>query len=664
MVFAWSAFISSLLLFVVQPMIAKAMLPSFGGSAAVWTVAVLFFQILLLCGYVYADWTTRHLRPPVQALLHSGLVAASLLTLPVALSPRWILDDSVAPTLRILATLASSVGLPYFVLSTTSSLVQVWCIRTTRASVTYRLFAASNAASLAALLAYPTLIEPRLPLRRQLGLWSISYAALGVLIAASAWKGSGSALLKTKVNSAAGGGALSRPADRALWIGLSACSSILWLAVSNTLSQHLAPIPFLWILPLGIYLLTFVLCFHNVDYYKPKIYRMLLPAGWVMFSIAATSRGVFGLGCTMALFAAGLFLCCMFCHGELARRKPELEQQVSSFYVTVALGGAIGGVFVGLAAPALFRYLLELPVGVGINIALGTGLLYGFPLKRIVRLGVFAAAGLAAVTQIGALVRGARIRERNFYGTLEVKDAGYGASAVRVLDNGPIRHGAQFLSRSRRRIPTTYYGTDSGVGFALSSFPGRAVRVGVVGLGAGTLAAFGRQGDSYRFYEINPAVIQVARAEFSFLSDCPCSVTVVEGDARLALEREPGEPFDVLVIDAFNGDAIPVHLLTREAFGLYLSRLQPDGILAIHVTNRYLDLASVAKRLAAVHGWQARLFQSPRDPEREVERADWVLLSSSGDQLSRIAAGADSVSLPAPGPLWTDDHSNLFEVLR
>jgi len=664
MLFAWTAFISSLLLFLVQPMIAKAMLPFFGGSASVWTVAVLFFQVFLLFGYVYADWTVRHLRPRVQALLHCGLAAASVLVLPVVLSPRWALDGAVAPAIRVLATLAAAVGLPYFVLSTTSPLVQVWRMRTAAAPVAYRLFAISNLASLAALLAYPVLIEPVLPLRRQMQAWSIAYAGLAVLIGCSAWVGSGWAFLKPKPGRENAGGTPVRPADRALWIALSACPSILWLAVSNTLSQHVAPIPFLWVLPLSIYLLTFILCFHNAAYYNPKVYRLLLPAGWVLCNIAATSQGLLGLGWTIVLFAAGLFLCCMFCHGELVRRKPESERLVTSFYVTVALGGAIGGAFVGLVAPVLFRELLELPVGVGINVVLATGLLYGFPLKRIVRLGLFAAAGLAAVAQIGGVVRGARFKERNFYGTLEVKDSGEGAAAVRVLDNGPIRHGAQFLSPSRRRIPTGYYGTDSGAGLALSSFQGRAARVGVVGLGAGTLAAFGRQGDSYRFYEINPAVIRVARTEFTFLSDCPCAVTVVEGDARLALEREPREPFDVLVIDAFNGDSIPVHLLTREAFGLYLSRLHPDGILAIHVSNRYLDLAPVAARLAEDYGRQARLLRSPRDPVREVEGADWVLVSSSADQLRRIAAGAAAVPVPAGGPLWTDDHSNLFQVLR
>jgi hypothetical protein len=664
MVFAWTAFISSLLLFLVQPMIAKAMLPFFGGSAGVWTVAALFFQLFLLFGYVYADWTARHLRPRVQALLHCGLAAASLLTLPVVRSPRWMLGDSAAPAIRVLATLASSVGLPYFVLSTTSPLVQAWRIRTVAAPVAYRLFAVSNAASLAALLAYPVLIEPMLPIRLQLQIWSISYAGLVVLIASSAWMGMRSAFPKPKFELPDAGGNSLRAVDRALWIALSACPSILWLAVSNTLSQHLAPIPFLWILPLGIYLLTFILCFHNVDYYNPKIYRLLLPAGWVMFHIAATRQGVLGLGWTIALFAAGLFLCSMFCHGELARRKPEFEGQVTSFYVTVAFGGAMGGAFVGLAAPVLFRELLELPVGIGINVTLATRLLYGFPLRRIIRLGVFAAAGLAAVAQIGGVMRGARIKERNFYGSLEVTDAGEGAAAVRVLNNGPIRHGAQFLSPARRRVPTGYYGADSGVGLALNSFQGKAVHVGVVGLGTGTLAAFGRPGDAYRFYEINPAVIRVARAEFSFLSDCPCSVTVVEGDGRLALEHEVLETFDVLAVDAFNGDSIPVHLLTREAFGLYLARLQPDGILAIHITNRYLDLAPVATRLASEYGRQARLFRSPREPEREVESADWVLVSSSADQLGRIPNGVTAVSLPANGPLWTDDHSDLFHVLR
>ncbi len=662
MLFAATAFLSALLLFLVQPMIAREMLPWFGGAAGVWTTSMLFFQVVLLLGYVYADLATRLLRPPVRMAVHFSLLALSLTALPIALAPRWSLGESFPPAVRVLATLIALVGLPYFLLSSTGPLVQSWRLRFAGTSLAYRLFAVSNAASLAGLVAYPVAIEPLLSIRQQTAIWSAAYVVFVALTAAAAWLG-----LRSPGPDAAPwddkDAVAPDRATRALWIGLAACPSILWLAVSNTLSQHVAPIPFLWILPLTIYLLTFVLCFHRPGFYNPSIFRFLLPVGWVLFNIAATNQGVQQLQLTVGLFSAGLFICCMFCHGELARRKPAAGKHLTSFYVTVALGGAIGGVLVGAVAPMLFRELLELPIGVGLSIALATGLLYRFPLWRIVRLAAAAAVGLAAVAQISGLVRHVHYRERNFYGILEVKDVDSPGGAMRVLDNGPIRHGAQFLSAEKRSVPTGYYGTDSGIGIVLRSYGSKALNVGVIGLGAGTLAAYCRPGDTYRFYEINPAVIQVARSEFRFLRDCP-DVAVVEGDARLALEREPGHGFDVLAVDAFNGDSVPVHLLTQEAFALYFRHLKPDGILAVHVSNRYLDLSVVVRQLAAFYSREARLFRSPPDPQRQLEPADWVLVSPDPALWRRIPAAASPILATARGALWTDDHTDLFRILR
>jgi hypothetical protein len=664
MLFAWTAFCSSLLLFLVQPMIAKAILPWFGGSAGVWTTAVIFFQVFLLIGYAYAYWTTRHLKPMSQMVVHWALLVASLFALPISLSHRWKLEGSVAPSVQVLAILISSVGLPYFLLSSTGPLIQVWRSRIAGTPLAYRLFAVSNAASLMALLAYPVVIEPLVTTRSQMKVWSIAYAAFVALTVAAAWMGrcpapNSGASDGSETNTNAPG-----PASNALCVTLAACPSILWLAVSNTLSQHVAPIPFLWVLPLSIYLLTLIVCFHQIRFYGPATYRFLLPVGWVLFNIASTSQGALGLWWTISLFAFGLLFCCMFCHGELARRKPELEEHVTSFYMMVALGGAIGGVFVGAAAPALFHELLELPIGVGMCIVLATRLLYGFPLKRIVRLGVIGAVGLAAVARIGGVVRGSHLKERNFYGVLEVKDIGNGDGVVRVLDNGPIRHGVQFMSPAKRRLATGYYGTDSGVGVVLNRFQSKATRVGIIGLGAGTLATYARPGDSYRFYEINPAVIRVANKEFSFLSDCQSDVSVVPGDARLALEHEPRQGFDVLVVDAFNGDSVPVHLLTQEAFALYFSHLRSDGVLAVHVSNRYLDLAPVVGRLAESYRREARLYRSPKDVERQIEEADWVLVSSNLKVLRQVSSKATAILQPGNTLPWTDNYSNVFQVLR
>ncbi len=654
MLFGFTSFYSSLLLFLVQPIIVKAVLPWFGGSAGVWTSAMLFFQVLLFLGYVYAHWTTQHLKARPQIILHIALLAASLLLLPIAPSAQWKPDGSGEPIIRILVVLMISVGAPYFLLASTGPLVQAWYARRGGTPLPYRLFAVSNAASLAGLVAYPVIVEPFVSNRHQMSAWSAAYAGFAALAGLTGW-------LSRRPSPVADAKPSATPlssVERLLWVGLAACPSILWLGVANTLSQHVAPVPFLWILPLSIYLLSLILCFQSEWWYRRSIFLLALPAAWILMTMSVTSQGVFGLGWTIALFSIALLVCCMFCHGELARRKPPSEQ-LTSFYVMVALGGALGGVFVALAAPLLFNEFLELPIGIAMCVGLGLGLLYRYPLKRIVRLEVLGALGLAIAVQVPSYSEGTHLRIRNFYGMLQVDDQGSEDAAVRLLSNGPIRHGAQFLSPSRRGLATGYYGPNSGVAQALRAFDSRPMRVGVIGLGAGTLASYGRPGDVYRFYEINPAVIRVASSEFGFLSASRSTIEVVPGDARLALEREPRENFDVLVVDAFTGDSIPIHLLTREAFDLYFSDLKPDGILAVHVTNRYLDLSPVVQQLAAARGREARLIHSPEDPSREIYAADWVLVSSNPQVNS-----ATPMPTVRGGRIWTDDYSNLLQVLR
>jgi hypothetical protein len=641
-------FVSSLLLFLVQPVMAKAILPWYGGSAGVWTTAMVFFQVVLLLGYGWAHWTTAHLSRRMQVFVHLALLAGSLLLLPPTPSAAWRPVDAGAPILRIIGVLATSVGLPYLLLCANGPLLQVWFAHRTKAEFPYRLFAISNAGSLAALLAYPFAIEPWISVHRQLVVWSAGYGLMAVLAGAAAIV-------------AIRGAAWERPErattpwkSRLLWIALAACPSILWLAVAEELSQNVAPIPFLWILPLSLYLLSLILCFDREGWYRPAFFRIALPAAWVLIWYCLYQRGTIGsIKWTILLLSAALFACAMFCHGELARRKPD-ARELTSYYLMLALGGAAGGVFVALAAPLLFDQYLELPAGVAVCMVLAMALLYGYPPRRLVRLGLMAGAGLFIAVELGGFTDGTLVRTRNFYGALKVSQAGSGDLAMRILSNGPIRHGSEFLVPEKSRIPTTYYALESGVAAAIRTLQKRSENVGIIGLGAGTLASYGRSGDVYRFYELNPEVIRLAGSHFRYLRDCPCRVEVVPGDARLALEREAPRNFDVLVVDAFSGDSIPVHLLTREAFALYARHLKPDGILAVNVTNRYLDLRPVVEGAARASGRQARVLETLADPARAAYASTWVL----------VTANQDGPAEARPARLWTDDYSNLFQLLR
>ena len=449
-----------------------------------------------------------------------------------------------------------------------------------------------------------------------------------------------------------------------LWVVLAACPSVLWLAVANYLSQEVAAIPFLWVLPLTLYLLSFVLCFGWDGCYRPAIFRWLLPAAWLAIGWrigwVSTARD---LRVDIAAMLVALLVLCLFCHGELARHKPVLRRDLPFFYLMTAAGGAAGGIFVGLAAPALFSSYLELPVGVVGTIFLALALIYGVTSRaRLIRMGTLAMAAFVAGSSIhSGSTRVSAVR--NFYGTLQIRDTGEGDRAVRTLYSGRTVHGLQFLSTSRRHSPTTYYGPRSGIGLLLDAPGTPNRRVAIIGLGAGTLAAYGRKGDLFRFYEINPAVIQAARRDFQFLADSAASIDVVQGDGRLRLEQEPEHSFDLIVLDAFSDDAIPVHLLTREAFQIYFARLRPGCPLAVHVTNRYLDLNPVIESLAKAMGKRALRIHSATDLSQQTLAADWAVVGDSNGRMESLLAYADAA--PArTGPLWTDEYSSLFQLWR
>lgn len=673
LLYALTILVSAFLLFQVQPIIAKIILPWFGGSAAVWAVCLLFFQAVLLLGYLYAYLLFRYLKPKTQGLVHTALLAVSLAVLPIIPNAVWKPTGAIDPTFRILGLLAVTVGLPYFLLSTTGPLLQAWYARHYEGALPYRLYALSNAGSMFALLSYPVLFEPVFGTRRQAIGWSAGFAVFAVLCAItalSARRFSGKPAHADPAAEEAPGLKL-----HLLWVLLPACASALLLAITNHLSQNVAPIPFLWVLPLSLYLLSFILCFEGHGWYRryPFLQLLAVALGGMAYSLSEDFENA-GLKLMIPLFAAGLFICCMVCHGELVRLKPH-PRYLTSFYLMISLGGAIGGFFVALAAPHLFNGNYELPVSLIGCGALITFLLYGERSKlwKNPAFLISAALTIAMAVYLGQQIRKSakdvRIMSRNFYGELKVSDSGSPSEedATRRLIHGTINHGEQFLAPERRDQPTTYYGPNSGVGLAIrQAQQWGPERVGVIGLGTGTLAAYGRRGDYYRFYEINPLVIQLATTQFTFLKDCQAKVDLAVGDARLSLEREHQQDFDVLAVDAFSGDSIPVHLLTREAFQLYFRHLKRDGVLAVHVSNKYLDLEPVVDRIAASLDKQAGLVDTDDDDENDVFGSTWVLVTSRPGYFdeSLIRGGASPLTPKKSLRIWTDDYSNLFQILK
>lgn len=654
-------------------------LPWFGGSAAVWATCMLFFQVALLLGYLYADATICYLKPKTQVVLHLSLLGACLFLLPIVPGAGWKPAPSQDPSLRILALLSASVGLPYLLLSTTSPLLQAWYVRTSQGAMPYRLFALSNAGSMIALLSYPVAVEPFLAVRRQAEVWSAAFLAFGLLCATAALRSRREEPVRPE-DSAGEGDAEPGWGMRILWMALAACASTLLLAVTNHLTQNVAAIPFLWVLPLSLYLLSFILCFSGDGRYVRLVYLPLLAlALGGMTYLLSEGQETAKLSLLVPVFSGGLFVCCMVCHGELAAMKPH-PRFLTSYYLMISLGGAAGGIFVGLVAPYGFRGYYELPAGIAACAALSVVVLFrigspGAPKTRWRTAGLFAATvwavGLAGLLawQVRETARDARVLVRNFYGGLKVSDSDSADvdGAMRTLVHGTITHGTQFLSSAKRRQPTTYYGPKSGVGLVLlDRSRGRARRVGVVGLGAGTIAAYGKRGDTYRFYEINPLVVRLADTEFSYLKDSGAKVEVVPGDARLSLEAEAAQEYDVLAVDAFSGDSIPVHLLTLEAFDLYFRHLGEGGILAVHVSNRYLDLEPVVRRATEEMGKAAVVVESEDEEDDGVYGATWILVTGDRSRFERTALKEAGKPLPEAGnlPLWTDDYSNLFRILK
>ena len=691
-IFGATVFLGAFLLFQVQPILGKYLLPWFGGTPAVWTTCLLFFQVLLLAGYAYGHALAGVRRARTQLAVHAALLAGAVTLLavlgrrwnsPILPGEAWKPEPGGHPTWEIVRLLAVSIGLPFFLLATTAPLVQSWYARTEPERSPYPLYALSNAGSLLALVSYPFVVEPALALGVQGRTWTWAFLAFALGCSVC-----GALAVRSHQPQAFGIDEIiaeyePRPTagTMLLWAALAAGGSIMLLAVTNQICQEVAVVPFLWVLPLSLYLLSFILCFHDERWCGRGWLRALLLA-----ALLAPVLLFFGpyadIRLQIAVFCFTLVACCMVCHGELVRLKPA-PRYLTWFYLAIAAGGAAGGIFVALLAPHLFSGYWEFHLGLWGCCLLALVVLvherhrlfYRHRLRPGFYLYAFGLLLLAGelLLHVAWYKHNTEEVERNFYGVVAVY-SDYDAqahSAVYALRHGRITHGLEYRAPEQRDRPTAYFAPGSGIGLLFGADPrGAPLRVGVVGLGIGTLAAYGRPGDQFRFYEINPAVVRLAVASpyFHYLEDSPARVAIAAGDGRLSLEREQaaGAPLlDLLVLDAFNSDAPPAHLLTQEAFALYLERLKPEGVLAVNISNRALDLRPVvlaaAERFNLGAVW---VYQAPGD--RFHPGSSWVLLARDRTRLAApglARAASPLAGIPRIRP-WTDDFSNLYRVLK
>lgn len=683
-IFSISIFLSAYLLFQIQPMIGKVILPWFGGTPAVWSTVMLFFQVLLTGGYAYAYWLIGRVKKQSQVHIPLFMLAvfamiflSSVWASPITPDPSWKPEDVSAPILDIFKLLVVSVGLPYFILASNGPLMQAWFSRIHVDKSYARLYAISNVGSLLGLLTYPVLIEPNLALRSQGWMWSIGFVIFGLqAVWIAIQNGRAAPLSISKADSVR---STEKPSAslRALWIALSATASLFLLSVTNQISQEVAVIPFLWVLPLAIYLLSFILTFSGERGYNRKRYAVLFVVATALTLFVLLNATKIHIYWQILAYCFLLFTACMLCHGELYLLRPAADH-LTTFYLMVSIGGAMGGLFVSLIAPLVFNGYWEFFVGLAMTIAIVLTVLRGNRKVNEVSRFIFFVFGLVTVmlVLVGSFFSGELVSERNFYGVIRVRGdmIGEPPRPAYLMAHGITVHGLQFIEEDRN-LPTTYYVEDGGAGLAILNHPryGNGLRVGMLGVGTGTLAYYGQPGDVYRLYEINPVVTDLAEGRggyFSFVSDSKADVTMVLGDARISLERELAEngsqQFDVLALDTFSSDSIPVHLVTKEAMALYLEHLAPDGIIAAHITNLHLDLQPVFWGLAKEYGLHMIRIEYKGDDDGGYT-SHWILLARDPALLNIPAIQRQSVDLSRYSTnlrLWTDDYSNLFQILK
>ena len=661
--YALTIFLSAFLLFVVEPMAAKQLLPTLGGSSAVWTTCLVFFSLVLLLGYLYAHWVSSRFDSRKQAVIHILLLTAGLLTLGIRIRPSPA-AVSFHPALTVFRVLVTVIGLPYLALSATTPLLTAWYADSFEGRSPYRLFALSNLASLLALASYPLLIEPGLTMNQQTKWWSGGFLLFAVLCGAIAWQGRRRILSSTPEQAAFTGH------PEPFWFLLALGGGMMLTAVTSHMSANIAAIPLLWLPPLALYLLTFILAFQGA--WTPIRQSMLRFVLLVVASMAYALKDIRTqppIAISVPLFLSGLFLTCFFLHGELYERRP-VTAGMTRFYLVTAAGGAAGTLLIGVVAPLVLRanYDLACTLVVVALIALAATWHDGWGLRMLWMVGA-----IGAVVVLSAQVRqyedDAVALMRNFYGTLRVRESHLPpqSDTDRQLLNGTIEHGAEWFAPQFLGQPLTYYAPDSGLGLAMRLCCGTdPKRVGVIGLGTGTVAAYGNRGDVIRFYEINPLVERLASHWFTFLHGSGAKTDVVLGDARLSLATESPQHFNVIVIDAFSGDAIPVHLLTREALALYRRHLEPDGVIAFHVSNQYINLEPVVAAIAADAGLHAVSVHSHGDDQNGLYYADWILVTANQVLLGQpeVVNNAFPTPVQAGVRLWTDNYSSVFPLLK
>jgi hypothetical protein len=672
LLYGGAIFLAAFLLFLVEPIAAKQLLPTFGGSAAVWLTCLVFFQTALLAGYAYAHWLARPSRQRGQIVGYIALLLlAAVSALVWSLRSSSFRQSSSHPFAMIFLALLLSMGLPFLLLASTSPLLQAWLARLEPGRIPYRLFALSNLASLLALALYPTLIEPHLTLRMQRILWSGGFVCFVGLTARLAWKmrdraAAPLALNETPIESA-------QPASlrsKCLWLLLPMVAAMQLCAVTSYLTANIAAIPLLWILPLAAYLITIIIAFEYARFVpRPVLTRLLAVMLAGLAYMLAKAEVSLPVGIGIAFFLIEMFLACLYCHVEAYALRPRSASDLTAFYLMFAAGGAIGSFLIGIASPLIFSSNYD--VAISFFATALVAVLVVWPASWSER--ALWSAGAVMLLYVIVLLHAAYRRDtmfsiRNFHASLRVKQA-YDRNQrwVRTLTNGTIEHGTQIFSPALVKTPTAYYAEDSGVGLALRyCCADRARNIGIVGLGAGTIASYGRPGDHMRFYEINPAVEPIAQHLFTYLRDSPAQITFVDGDARTSLAQEAPQHFDVLVIDAFTGDAIPLHLLTREAVEIYRRHLAPGGVLAFHISNQHVDLEPAIYLLAQAAGMQARTVQSLANDQRGEFNATWVLVTDNSALLALPEIADHSwPAEPRKGlRLWTDDYSSLLALIH
>jgi spermidine synthase len=686
--FQLAVFLGAFLLFLVQPLIGKQILPWFGGGSAVWSACLLFFQLALVVGYAYAHHL-RRLAPGAQIKLHLLLLAAAAATLPIVASPDWKPPDGERLVPRVLTLLAATVGAPYVLLASTAPLLQDWYARLHPGRSPYWLYVLSNTGSLAALAVYPTLVEPRLAAGRQSLWWSAGFVAFGLLSGWCAWRvlqrERASPVEAAEAGPAGGPTAAVAPApppsyrDQLLWLAWPAVGTGLLLATTSAMTQDVAAVPLLWIAPLAVYLLTFIVTFAGI-YSRAAwapVFIVAVAASWFM----AAGGGLPAVKTQAAVLMVALASGCMVCHGELVRLRPPAAR-LTEFYLALAVGGSFGGVFVAVAAPIVFDGFHELPLLYLAALSLLLFTVLGAAARRWMPRAAWLGPALAAILFIGGTIGVLQARRststiaraRSYYGVLRVvDDPPHLERRLRRLYHGRILHGTQFMAQNLRTRPTSYYSEGSGVDLAIRRHPRRlaneTLQMGVVGLGTGTIAALSHPGDRLKFFEIDPLVIDISRQYFTYLRDARGRVEIVTGDARLSLEREMTleqnvQTYDVIAVDAFSGDSVPVHLLTREMFALYDRALRPDGILALHVSNRYLDLRPVVHGAVVERGMKLVQVVTADNAMTRAIASTWLLATRNEPFVAALAESGEQTPHPPRKIVWTDDFSSLLTVLR